>query len=72
MTYPPTQKDYGRQQNEFVRYFHYLLSTGQYRTFRYWKRSGEPNPFLKDKQQLEQTTQSEIVHLIKTRNKSQN
>jgi hypothetical protein len=67
LTNPPKQKARESARNNLIRYLHYLLSTGQYRTFRYWKRSGEPNPFLKDKKQLEHTTRSEIDYLIKTR-----
>jgi len=71
LTCGPGKNSGDGMRNELRRYFHYLLSTGQYRTFDYWKSSGEPNPFLKKNQQRDHTTRSEIAHLIKTRNKSQ-
>jgi hypothetical protein len=71
LTDRPVQNSGDGMPNELRRYFHYLLSTGKYRTFDYWKRSGEPNPFIKKNQQRGQTTRSEIAYLIKTRIKSQ-
>jgi len=71
LTDTPKQKSSGKGRNELIRYLHYLLSTGKYRTFGYWKESGEPNPFLKDVPRLDHATRSEIAYLIQTRKKTQ-
>lgn len=49
---------------QYFRYFFYLLSGFRLKSFRSWKREGEPNPFVAKTYRATQTERVEFVDIF--------
>lgn len=53
------------RRTRFGLYLYYLASTLSFRTYRNWKKAGQPNPFLQRKARRDETTRHDIAETFR-------